>query len=381
MSKAERSMGKERRGGIFKKGPPIEKYIKDKDVPALVAAIDHPKKAIRSSVIAALGEIGDEQAIEPVSEKLSDPVRQVRIVAVEAIGKLDGEKIVKPLTEALRDPSLDVRVSAMEVIKEQPVDPTILPILGEAIKRYSGPEHDQWCEDYLEDTDSSAFRYTKKGQRVRRENWDGKVYEAARVSVDERFHQLEAAAVDIAKGIKGPKAITFIEGIWADKSSGKKLQEYCLDALEEIEAPAPKQIVESADPQKQNLDWSILRGYGGDREWKTGTFMNAERKLHGITEAMGTLAKFDHDPVAWDILINGLSHPQPEIQIAAITALGKTKNADALPYLERALHAGNRTYTEWHSEKGPQEKDATEDVTDVIREVLKEIPPKESNPS
>ncbi|MEX2752606.1 MAG: HEAT repeat domain-containing protein [Candidatus Freyarchaeota archaeon] len=77
----------------------------------------------------ALGEIGDERAVEPLIQVLDDFESLVRKRAAEALGKMKHIRAVEPLIQALQDEDVKVRVEAAEALgkikDERAVDPLL----------------------------------------------------------------------------------------------------------------------------------------------------------------------------------------------------------------------------------------------------------------
>jgi hypothetical protein len=80
------------------------------DIDGLVKALRSPllgKKAAQ-----ALGEIGDDRAVEPLIGALGDQRQDVRKTAAEALGKIGDVRAIEPLSRATGDSFDSVRVSA-----------------------------------------------------------------------------------------------------------------------------------------------------------------------------------------------------------------------------------------------------------------------------
>lgn len=118
-------------------------------VPHLISALQHENDNIRCTATAALGEIGDNRAVEPLLECLRDPdwllrwyaaislgkiaddravlplvavlqkdIGEVRSAAARALGMLKARQAVKPLIDALEDHEWRVRAEAVEALGE-----------------------------------------------------------------------------------------------------------------------------------------------------------------------------------------------------------------------------------------------------------------------
>ena len=78
-------------------GPPnIAKLLEKKDVAGLIKALGYPKDpGVRSAAAAALGQLRDPRAVEPLIAALDD--LPVRCVAAEALGQIGDPRAVEPL--------------------------------------------------------------------------------------------------------------------------------------------------------------------------------------------------------------------------------------------------------------------------------------------
>ena len=74
---------------------------------------------VRSNAAAALGEIGDAQAVEPLIRALGDAEYWVRSRAdTAALGEIGDVLAVAPLIQALSDADMLVRAGAAEALGE-----------------------------------------------------------------------------------------------------------------------------------------------------------------------------------------------------------------------------------------------------------------------
>jgi len=91
--------------------------IKDaRAVPALCSEIND-LKGNRLYAIVALGEIGDESALDTLINLLSDESSFVREAVVQALGKIGGAKCIPSLVKACKDPDNKVASAAFEAIR------------------------------------------------------------------------------------------------------------------------------------------------------------------------------------------------------------------------------------------------------------------------
>lgn len=83
-----------------------------------LAALQHDDFRVRRQAAAALGVLGDTQAVEPLLLALvEDQIAEVRENAAYALGQLEDARAVEPLkTAALGDPDSQVRSTAMRAL-------------------------------------------------------------------------------------------------------------------------------------------------------------------------------------------------------------------------------------------------------------------------
>lgn len=93
----------------------ISKMEKNRDVEGLIRVLME-EKSNRNSVALALGNIGDERAVEPLIQALKDKNAGVRRVVADALGKIKDERVLEPLIQALEDRDNDVRNRAAKAL-------------------------------------------------------------------------------------------------------------------------------------------------------------------------------------------------------------------------------------------------------------------------
>jgi hypothetical protein len=84
----------------------------------LIAALSHGKTAVRLGAIEALGTIHDQRSLKPLVFLLDhDRNIEVRWVAAIALGNLGNPEAINPLTRALKDPDRYVRYGAAQALR------------------------------------------------------------------------------------------------------------------------------------------------------------------------------------------------------------------------------------------------------------------------
>ena len=85
-------------------------------VEPLIKALGDKSSIVRRPVARALGEIGDKQAVEPLIKALGDKASIVRRHAARALGEMGDKQAVEPLIEALGDKDEYVRAWVAEAL-------------------------------------------------------------------------------------------------------------------------------------------------------------------------------------------------------------------------------------------------------------------------
>jgi HEAT repeat protein len=99
--------------------PNIEKMKAKRDVEGLTKALKDKDWSVRREAAAALGEIRDTKAVDPLIQALKYEKKSPRLVttAAWALSKI-GEPTVDPLIQALEDKSKNVRLAAVWALGE-----------------------------------------------------------------------------------------------------------------------------------------------------------------------------------------------------------------------------------------------------------------------
>ena len=81
-------------------------------------ALNDTNPNVRFAAACALGNIGDNVAVEPLIKSLKDEEGGVREVASIALGKIGDDRAVEPLINALNDPYDAVRIAAANSLNQ-----------------------------------------------------------------------------------------------------------------------------------------------------------------------------------------------------------------------------------------------------------------------
>jgi len=113
-------------------GPPnVDKLMAKGDFPGLINALEYQNVwRVRRDAAAALGEIGDADAVEPLMAALEDDSASVRIAVIAALGRIGDPAAVEPLMAAIRSQAVDIRKAAADSLGQigdpRALDPLIV---------------------------------------------------------------------------------------------------------------------------------------------------------------------------------------------------------------------------------------------------------------
>lgn len=112
--------------------PDVEKLKNNNNIDGLIRSLNRKNSSIRKSAAMALGSLGDQKAIKPLTKLLYDIDTSVRIEAICAIGKLDNT-IIEPFIPLLKDTDDQIRAAAIVALGKQK-NQRVIPIIGSALK-------------------------------------------------------------------------------------------------------------------------------------------------------------------------------------------------------------------------------------------------------
>lgn len=145
------------------------------DLPGVVEALSTPDQNVRWAAVRALGELGREEALEPLQGAMNDENPFVRRAAVQALGSLVAQSdsgVTQALTNALADGDQYVRREAIEALErlgpEDGWDPFIYALqdgfrdIRMAGLRVIGTCAEPWAVDLLVDALGDVDPHVRK---------------------------------------------------------------------------------------------------------------------------------------------------------------------------------------------------------------------------
>ena len=90
--------------------------IKDISFDPLIDALKNDSSQVRRKAVIALGKIGDERAVEPITGLLNDSDPGVRFYIPTSLEMIGGETIIEPLHKAMKNEIAQVRMDAATII-------------------------------------------------------------------------------------------------------------------------------------------------------------------------------------------------------------------------------------------------------------------------
>jgi hypothetical protein len=90
----------------------LGKIKSDKSIDFLIDALGEKKNwRLRNTIVSALGEIGNREALNVIIPYLKDEKERVRITSARALGRIESREAITPLVESLKDPYFTVRLA------------------------------------------------------------------------------------------------------------------------------------------------------------------------------------------------------------------------------------------------------------------------------
>lgn len=188
-------------------------------VPVLIDALESPDTQVAAAAADALGQIGDERAIDPLAEVMLDSDRGRQLHAARALQRIGGPEVIEHLTRMLRSEDMGLVRDAARVLADLG-EPGTTPLLEMAESNDSerrsialwalerseadSPVADSMLFDALEDQDPAAraAAIRRLGSPEHREMFE-KVAEAA----SDESASIRRAAVEALGGMADPRAI------------------------------------------------------------------------------------------------------------------------------------------------------------------------------
>jgi len=272
--------------GLFAKlfMPNLKKMQAKRDVRGLIKVLRSKafeRSALRENAASALGELGDESALEVLTWALEDKNSYVRVNAVKALGKIGGKRAVESLIQALRHEDLYFRHGAIDGLgdigDERAVQPLIQVLQDKDMDSYSR-EKASWALGKIGDERAvdpliQALRYEKdSGVRMRAAESLGKMrarraVEPLSYALKDKSWQVRCYAAQSLGELRDKRAIEPL--IQALKDEGGLAKEATADALGTITLGAGRsrdlywaleQIMQSEATIEKQQDASWLKG-------------------------------------------------------------------------------------------------------------------------
>lgn len=314
----------------------------------LIEALNDPHHAVRIAAADGLGEIGDEDAIDPLIQVFNDLREDVRIAAARALGNIGDRRSIKPLISLFGDRYHGVRAAAADAIAafghsalrplEEALDdpvPVVRVMAAKAIALIGVGESIPVLIEHLGDA-APEVRWSVSRA----------LGEFGYLAIDPLFLVLRRGERDMR--------LAAIDALWEipNEEAGEALLYALEDEDEDVRAKAA-----AALRKRQVIDvWRRALGNQILEEEKTPTRRSARREDKEAFEQSGrqeidTLITALKDKTwnaqlgaatrlimmgrpAVDGLIRALKNEDPEIQIAAASTLGEMRTTAVAPLME-----------------------------------------------
>ena len=270
---------------------------------ALLAALKDEDATVRGSAAAALGEIGDRRAVEPLLAMLAADHAVFGQVAY-SLGKLRDARAIDPLLAAVRSDDAEIRHPAMSALGEGGFDdPRIVPMLIAAVTKDSST----WVR-----TDAIRLLTAKAGKDSRQAT------DALLKALDDPDVSVRSAAAEGLGELKDPRAVEPLLALLRRGAPG--MEESLGVALGRLKDPRAVEplIRVRHDPN---------RGGGERQVWALGEI--------GGNEAIGELIGIASSQTHWSD------------RVAAIKGLAKLKARSGMAALRETLSDDNVSVAGW----------------------------------
>lgn len=273
-------------GNYYQRKAAIEAIIALADeriFPILIDALKDPDEPVRTAAVESLRRLANPQTVDPLVLALGDESRNVRATAAEALGQINDPRAFGPLMKCLKDRHWEVREAAIVAIG----------------RMEEGRGVPGLCE-CLEDTD----------------------------------REVREAAAKVLGQLGDPSAIGPLVNVLKDPEDVvRQAAHYALNLIDPAWAQAPD--AQMAVPQLQGATKS--RDY-----WVRQAATGALARIQEAAPAAGTDtqhvdAQYYRRQAAVELLAQLLEDYDPELQIAAIEALGRIGQKSVVRSLRRLM--------------------------------------------
>jgi len=219
-------------------GPPdVEKLTAKRDVKGLIKALGYKKSQqesgkTRADAVKALGQIGDNCAVEPLIAALNDVNEYVRQAAAEVLGELKDTRAIKPLIVAFNDKDKDLRRALAEALVK--IGASAVELLITALKGY-GLEYNKYVR--------------QAAAEVLGELKDTRAIEPLIVTLNDKDKDVGRAAAEALAIIGAPA----LEPLIAALKGRGEMRQTLAEVLVKIGAPAVKPLVAALGDEDRNV--------------------------------------------------------------------------------------------------------------------------------
>jgi len=279
-------------------------------VPSLIDTLNHKDPVVVSAAAEILGKIGDQRAIEPLTEALKHrDSDRVRLSVATALGAIGGKEVVVPLIRLLKNKDSVVQYAAAEALAVigQPAvpflidelkntDPDIVLIAINTLGKTGEQQAVQPLIDLLHNDLPDAVRMSvvKALGRLK----DPRAVPVLMDRLTDRVSVVRGLAAEalVDMGTAGIDPLVEILG-----NNDPEIQDLASDALVKIGAPAVEPLLEKLSENDPKFSWPII-------------------------DILGRIG----DERAVTPLIEKLQSPDPDIAMKAADALGVIGNESAV---------------------------------------------------
>ncbi len=299
-----------------------------RSLPTLLRELGSEDHDVRKFVVDILGEIGDRSTIPTLIEAMGDPDENVRYAAAENLGKLRAAEAVAALLEAMESANLWYRFTILEALGQigRGVDTARLlrfkgePLLRKALFDCLGRVGGADAVPVLVEGLTDAMRNVREAAALALVALAGQYPDEVRSGLSAPANRsLSGAAVALLEG-DDPRlreAAVKLLGWIGDAAQARRLLELFEDPR--LGESAARALV---DMGAQAVSTLVAEGRQSD-----------PRTLAYLCHLCGEVGCAE----GLELLLEGVSHSDPEVRTAAVQALGRLRRSEAIGPLAQAL--------------------------------------------
>lgn len=339
----------------------------------LVEQLEHHAVSIRRTAARSLGRIGNPQGIEPLAQRLQDQHKSVRLAAIEAMGQIGTSQAARLLIEQLYDDDLQIRQASLKTLSlmkdVKSVEP-LIECLGDAEHSVRRMAAERLAElDWVPPLDALGAAYwLALGEIDQCVRIGSPAVELLLESLAHKDQNIRRKVVEALGQTGDDQAVERIVDCLEDQHGSVRL--VAVETLGQIgDARTVEALLKRLEDQNQDVRRAAIEALRqiGDMQAKEPLLERLRDSSNTVrTTAAAALEQMEWTPTAdatgaayWlalgevdrcieigspavDLLVERLGSPDENVQHAAVVALGKIGDDQAVEPLANLLGNDNR---------------------------------------